>query len=354
MVLFFALEKQLHNPSNTASAVGTIAGLFFYVFVTSALIGMAFGMITCLLFKCSTLNKSSTAELFVILFMALGSFQLCEYLELSGIIAIFFCGIIQSHYTWNNLSDLGRVMTPRVFHAVASVSETFVFAYLGMACFAFSTIHDWNWGFIIVVILLCFGARAITIFSLTPCANLKRKRSHISWQQQVTLWFSGLRGAIAFALVIRMTDIEMEDGTVGTPYSALFMTTTLMVVIFTTILCGTFTAPLLRLLKLDKERDAPYHRSKKARRWKHIDENYLMPCLLLSERQGKTDKQEGVKLLAITDYSAQTRRAAPVLGIEEYDLDSPTKHSTGSVATNQDDRPGKMDSTVSLDMEDNV
>lgn len=53
--------------------------------------------------------------------------------------------------------------------------------------------------------------------------------------------FSGLRGALAFALAIRNTATKPRQ---------LILTTTLVVVIVTVILCGGLTSQMARLLKI--------------------------------------------------------------------------------------------------------
>lgn len=35
---------------------------------------------------------------------------------LSGILTVFFCGIVMSHYTWHNVTESSRVTTKYVFH----------------------------------------------------------------------------------------------------------------------------------------------------------------------------------------------------------------------------------------------
>src|SRR5690554_728992 len=61
---------------------------------------------------------------------------------------------------------------------------------------------------------------------------------------QVVMWFSGLRGAIAFALAL---NIPGED-------RSIWLTTTLAVVLFTTFFCGGLMAPLVRRMRLTGER----------------------------------------------------------------------------------------------------
>jgi sodium/hydrogen exchanger 8 len=63
-----------------------------------------------------------------------------EALKLSGIMAILFAGLVMSHYTHFNLSSVTRITVQQIFRTLSFVSETCVFAYLGMAIFSFKHI----------------------------------------------------------------------------------------------------------------------------------------------------------------------------------------------------------------------
>jgi hypothetical protein len=55
------------------------------------------------------------------------------------------------------------------------------------------------------------------------------------------LWFSGLRGAMCFALAVRNTVTEVRQ---------LFFTTTCLIAVSTVIFCGGATVPVLTILKV--------------------------------------------------------------------------------------------------------
>eukprot|EP00494_Astrolonche_serrata_P022433 UN22690 len=57
---------------------------------------------------------------------------------------------------------------------------------------------------------------------------------------QIMLWFAGIRGAIAFALSLN----------VDTDHRGYIITATLMIVFFTTIICGGMTETMLTSLEL--------------------------------------------------------------------------------------------------------
>jgi len=57
----------------------------------------------------------------------------------------------------------------------------------------------YNVKFILWTILACLISRACQIYPLSWILNIRRKKK-IAGNQQHMLWFSGLRGAIAFSL----------------------------------------------------------------------------------------------------------------------------------------------------------
>ncbi|QCE03943.1 solute carrier family 9 [Vigna unguiculata] len=52
--------------------------------------------------------------------------------DLSGIITVFFYGILMSHYAWYNVTETSRITTRHVFATMSFIAETFIFLYVGM------------------------------------------------------------------------------------------------------------------------------------------------------------------------------------------------------------------------------
>jgi len=104
-----------------------------------------------------------------------------------------------------------------------------------------------GWGILLVLV-----SRAANVFPLAAVANRYREEP-ISRKTTVVMWFSGLRGAIAFALSL---SFPAEDGSGET--RRVVISTTLAIVLFTVIVLGGGTMPLLRLLRVDTaEGEAP-------------------------------------------------------------------------------------------------
>lgn len=163
-------------------------------------------------------------------------YVIAEVSALSGIMAILSYGITTSHYAWHNLEEQNQVVSYTVARMLGMTAESFVFAYIGMSVFGFKD-HHFNAGFVITGYIICMVGRALNIFPLSNLIN-NRKKDKVPQPMQIVLWFSGLRGAIAFGLALD----------VGTEHQHAIKTTTLAIVLITTFLHGGLTLPLLTKL----------------------------------------------------------------------------------------------------------
>jgi len=268
IVLFetFHIFYEMENPEGFTQELPSIIWDFLKIFVMSVLYGFLFGILSALAFKLLKLNGFLIWEFTGILLFAYLSYIVASISHFSGLIAIFFCGITMSDYTWMNFSEVGKMSVHRCVLAVAYCAENMIFVYLGTSLFSFR--HHYQAEMIFLTLLLCFGARFIGIFGLTPIVNLCRERK-ISLREQIVLWFSGLRGAIAFALSVELFHISegeeiSVDPVTGEDYahsdeevkaSEYFVTSTLIVVMFSTYICGALSAPLINCLNIESDPD---------------------------------------------------------------------------------------------------
>merc|ERR1711990_1005948 len=139
-----------------------------------------------------------------------------------------------SHYTHYNLSPV----TQQTMRTMSFVCESCVFIYLGLGIFSFP--HKVELSLVVWSLVLVLAGRALNIFPLAALCN--KFRSHqITRRMMVIMWFSGLRGAIAYALCLHLEfDEEVRK---------VLVTTTLIVVLFTTIVLGGGTLPLVKYLE---------------------------------------------------------------------------------------------------------
>uniref|UniRef100_A0A8D8FWG8 Sodium/hydrogen exchanger n=1 Tax=Culex pipiens TaxID=7175 RepID=A0A8D8FWG8_CULPI len=222
------------NGESIISALNTFCLMFF----ASAGIGVLFALMSALLLKHIDLRKHPSLEFGLMLVFTYAPYVLAEGIHLSGIMAILFCGIVMSHYTHFNLSTVTQITMQQTMRTLAFIAETCVFAYLGLAIFSFK--HRCELSFVIWTIILCLLGRAANIFPLAYVCNLFREHK-ITPKMSFILWFSGLRGAISYALSLHMQFSSEEARHV-------VITTTLIIVLFTTLFFGGSTMPLMKYL----------------------------------------------------------------------------------------------------------
>ncbi|XP_060565414.1 sodium/hydrogen exchanger 8-like isoform X2 [Ruditapes philippinarum] len=216
---------------------------FLVMFFGSSLIGMVSGLVSALLLKFVDLRKTPSLEIGMMLVFSYLPYGLAEGLHLSGIMAILMSGIVMSHYTHHNLSPVTQITVQHTFRTIAFMAETCVFAYIGMAFFSFKFVF--KPALVIWSITLILIGRAVNIFPLSFISNYFREHK-ITKKQQFIMWFSGLRGAIAFAL-----SLHLEFDTPEKRY--VLVTTTLIIVLFTILFLGGSTMPMMKLLKAEKK-----------------------------------------------------------------------------------------------------
>jgi len=109
-IVLFNTVLQLQSISFSASTPFLILAQFLSLAIVSVAIGMFFGMLTAFMFKhVRFLTISAVTETFIMLAMGFISYYVAGLtkilgLEMSGIISLLTCSIIQGHYTWYNLS----------------------------------------------------------------------------------------------------------------------------------------------------------------------------------------------------------------------------------------------------------
>lgn len=213
----------------------------------SILVGVGLGFLTSYLYKNTSLNSYANLESTLLFLFCYFCYALAESLGLSGIMALFFYGIILSHYNSHNLSAGSRHATEQIFATLATVSETIVFLYMGMGAFT-GKFANWNLAFSLYGMLFCVIGRFLNIFPLSFILNRFRAKQSdkISCKMQMVLWFAGLRGAIAYALAENMPGLNKPT----------YVSGTLSICMMTTVVCGGFTERILSVAGMKENEES--------------------------------------------------------------------------------------------------
>uniref|UniRef100_A0A3Q3ICF4 Sodium/hydrogen exchanger n=1 Tax=Monopterus albus TaxID=43700 RepID=A0A3Q3ICF4_MONAL len=238
---------------------------FLEMFFGSAALGTLTGLISALFLKHFDLRKTPSLEFGMMIIFAYLPYGLAEGIKLSGIMSILFSGIVMSHYTHHNLSPVTQILMQQTLRSVAFMCETCVFAFLGLSIFSFP--HNFEISFVIWCIV----------------SALEFKYHKITPKMMFIMWFSGLRGAIPYALSLHLGLEPIEK-------RQLIGTTTIIIVLFTILLMGGGTMPLIRIMDIEDSQSR--HRNKK-------DVN-----LSKTEKMGNTIESEHLSELTEEEYEA--------------------------------------------------
>ncbi|XP_042025402.1 sodium/hydrogen exchanger 2-like isoform X2 [Salvia splendens] len=253
VVLFNAIQDFDLTHINSTIALQLI-GNFIYLFISSTVLGVFLGLLSAYIIKKLYFGRHSTdREVAIMMLMAYLSYMSAELFYLSGILTVFFCGIVMSHYTWHNVTQNSRVTTKHTFATMSFVAETFIFLYVGI-----DTLDIEKWRVVsdsprtsvevsAIILGLILVGRAAFVFPLSFLSNFnKSEREKIGFHQQITIWWAGLmRGAVSMALAYNQFTRAGHTQLRG---NAIMITSTITVVLFSTVVCGLITKPLVRLL----------------------------------------------------------------------------------------------------------
>ncbi|THG16184.1 hypothetical protein TEA_020621 [Camellia sinensis var. sinensis] len=218
VVLFNAVGKIDVNRLDGWAAAHVLVD-FLYLFSTSTVLGVATGLSTAYILKGLNFGKhSSVREIALMTLMAYLSYMLAEVMMIV-------------HF----INKLVFVISRHAFATMSFIAETFIFLYVGMDAL---DIEKWRTSklsfgtslgiYASTIFLICLG-RAAFVFPLSAFSNYMNRNadrsSSITFKHQFTY-----------------------SGVTWDPLNATMVTTTIIVVLFSTIVFGFLTKPLINYL----------------------------------------------------------------------------------------------------------
>ncbi|CEH15062.1 monovalent inorganic cation transporter [Ceraceosorus bombacis] len=256
IVMFDVLSTFRGKPISIASLFHGF-GLFLFTFTFSMALGISFGLGCSLMLKHSRLSLYPQLESCLVALIAYTSYFFSNGVGMGGIVSLLFCGITLKHYAYHNMSRRTQRATRYIFQTLSSLSENFIFIYLGLSLFTQDTLV-YKPLFIVVTVAAVVASRYCAVFPLAALVNaIKRARNlrrarrsgagalrasntgdELPREYQIMLFWAGLRGAVGFAL---------SAGIVGQNAAAL-QTTVLVAVVTTVVAFGGTTPQMLEIL----------------------------------------------------------------------------------------------------------
>ena len=250
IVLFDAFVHMVRvgGHEGGGNVVMELLGEFMMKFIGSYLLGFACGMISALILKITDLRKHSMLELSFYLLVMYWPFFVAEAIGLSAIVTILFTGMSARHYASKNLSVESDESSKLLFRVVSHVCEAIIFLQVGLSLFGLQVLqrNAFPWRFTAWTFLACLIGRGCSVFPVTFLINLRLKIREklkcrrlcgcfdlsscqdeegvesyyaamsdmvskyadqwVDWKTAAMLWWSGLRGAIAYACAKNFPD----------------------------------------------------------------------------------------------------------------------------------------------------
>ena len=170
---------------------------------------------------------------------AYGSFLLAEHFHLSGVLAALTAGLLLGNVgTLGAISDRGREAVGSFWEYAAFVANSLIFLLIGIR-----EAREQFLGVAVplaIAIVLVTASRAVAVYPL--CAVFARSARRIDVRHQHVLFWGGLRGALALALVLGLPP--------DTPRRGEITAVAFGVVAFSVVVQGITMTPLLRRLRL--------------------------------------------------------------------------------------------------------
>ena len=281
IVLFKTLSEFLahdHQHEDKIFLIGKYLLSLLTQAVGSPVLGIIFSFCLGLAFKHVDLRKHQLLELALYILPIYIPFILSEVLNLSGMITIFFTGISAKRYMDPNVSQETKSHAETLFRLFSLLAETCIFIELGLSVFGLSP--NFQWSFIGLSFIAALLGRALSVYPLSVVFNMYLARgsnagvmpddgsldskfsigSHASTSSWASctpyrkrdklipvnfmhfLWFSGLRGAVAYACACRFPDLfGHRDEIIGA---------TMVIVLVTIIFMGGMTEALMETLQI--------------------------------------------------------------------------------------------------------
>jgi len=253
VVLYHMFESfcQIGLENVSGKDVGLGIASFGVVAGGGTLIGIITGYLCAFLTR--FLNHARVLEPLLVIIFAYLSYLTAETFHMSGILAITFCGITMKNYVEQNISKSSSTTIRSSAHMLANMAEMMIFLFVGVFTVLGtsqdgSSIHKWNWWFVVMTILACIIFRVIGVLILAFIANRYRIKK-LNWTEQLIMMYGGLRGGVAFALVLL---IEEEFA----PHAKMFVTTTLAMVYWTVFVQGITIKPVVLYFRVKKKTEA--------------------------------------------------------------------------------------------------
>ena len=248
--VIFAIVLGAVVEGGHVTAAGAV-GQFLWMTVGGLGVGLALG------YAASFIHRyvdDHLVEITLSTIIAYGSFLLGQWLGMSGVVACVTAAVVLGNYGQHrNMGPVTRVTMSTVWEYAAFVANSLIFLLIGLRI-DLGTITA-NVGLVLIGFAAVLAGRAVTIYGYGLVSRVAGRKLPLPWQH--VLFWGGLRGTIALALVLSVPD--------DLPGRSTLQVLTFGVVLMSLVLQGLTMPPLARRLHLADAEEAAARSRQRAR-----------------------------------------------------------------------------------------
>lgn len=213
---------------------------FFMVFAGGVLVGWLLAVITG--YALGAIESDPGIEITLTTILAYLSFVIAEHVfHVSGIMAVVAAGLIIGSWGKSKISPSISEFMEHFWEYLAFLANALIFLMVGLQIDLVALVD--NADLIVIVILAMLVSRAIIIFGVVPLLGRIPGAERIELPFRMVMYWGGLRGAIALAIVLSLPPNEYKDTLIAVVMGA---------VLFTLVVQGLSIETLVRYLTLDR------------------------------------------------------------------------------------------------------
>ncbi|ATX79023.1 monovalent cation:H+ antiporter, CPA1 family [Mariprofundus aestuarium] len=220
-------------------SIGSGIASFFILFLGGLVVGITLGYLTGKII--GWIESESFIEIGLTTALAYLSFLLAEEIfHVSGVMATVGAGLTLGSWGRIRISTSVRIYLEHFWELLAFIANALLFLLVGMKVdlnALWQTLDKLAW-----VVFAMLVARAIVVFCLMPLIGRLPGSRPISFPYQFIMFWGGLRGAIALAIVLSLPHFE---------YSELFVAMVMGAVLFTLLVQGLSIESVMKKFGLD-------------------------------------------------------------------------------------------------------
>jgi CPA1 family monovalent cation:H+ antiporter len=217
----------------------------FESFILVVMGGLLTGLVLGYLFSKALdyVKDSKEIEISITLILAHATFIIAEYfLGVSGILATVAAGIVIGNYGAYKISPNVKEIMTHFWDYSAFLANSLLFLMVGLIIFSTKDLVLPLLLPLAILIGVVLVARMIMVYTLLPLINLTFKHDRIPFSWMHIMQWSGLRGALAIALILTLPETF--------PFYQELLIFTVGIIFFTIIFNGLTIQPLLKWLGL--------------------------------------------------------------------------------------------------------